>query len=102
VKTFATRDEQEVAGYSEVMEMIFSHWDDIDLTENHIKQLHRDLLKYSGKDDRHRGKYKTLPNHVEAFGNQGPRYRTREKGTSDTTRSRTWYLVHSFVIRYWG
>ena len=67
IKTFATRDEQEVAGYAEVMELIFQHWEAIELTENHIKQLHRDLLKHSKKDSRHRGEYKTLPNHVEAF-----------------------------------
>jgi Fic family protein len=71
IKAFTTRDEQEVAGYAEVMEMIFERWDVIDLTENHIKQLHRDLLKYSNKDQRHRGEYKTLPNHVEAIGPDG-------------------------------
>lgn len=71
IKAFTTRDEQEVAGYAEVMEMIFERWDVIDLTENHIKQLHRDLLKYSNKDQRHRGEYKTLPNHVEATGTDG-------------------------------
>jgi Fic family protein len=67
LRSFATRDEQEVAGYAEVMEMIFAHWPDISLTENHIKQLHRDLLIHSHKDERHRGDYKTLANHVEAF-----------------------------------
>lgn len=71
IKKFSTRDEQEVAGYAEVMEMIFTDFDEISLTENHIKQLHRDLLKYSDKDERHRGEYKTLPNHVEAFGPDG-------------------------------
>lgn len=71
IKSFASRDEQEVAGYADVMETIFSNWDAIDLTENHIKQLHRDLLKYSDKDERHRGEYKTLPNHVEAFDEAG-------------------------------
>jgi len=71
VKAFATRDEQEVAGYAEVMELVFSRSDAIDLTENHVKQLHRDLLKHSEKDNRHRGRYKTLPNHVEAFGPDG-------------------------------
>jgi len=71
VKAFASRDEQEVAGYADVMETIFAHADAIDLNENHIKQLHRDLLKYSAKDNRHRGAYKTLPNHVEAFGPDG-------------------------------
>lgn len=71
IKSFATRDEQEVVGYADVMETIFSNYDAIDLTENHIKQLHRDLLKYSDKDERHRGEYKTLPNHVEAFDDDG-------------------------------
>jgi Fic family protein len=71
VKSFASRDEQEVAGYAEVMETVFAHADAIELTENHVKQLHRDLLKYAAKDDRHRGAYKTLPNHVEAFGPDG-------------------------------
>ncbi len=71
VKSFASRDEQEVAGYAEVMQMIFERWDAIDLTENHIKQLYRDLLKYSDKDQRHRGEYKTAPNPVEAFGPDG-------------------------------
>ena len=65
-KSFTTRHEQEVAGYAEVMEMIFERWDVIDLTENHIKQLHRDLLKCSNKDQRRRGEYKTRPNHIEA------------------------------------
>jgi Fic family protein len=71
IKSFATRDEQEVAGYADAMETIFSNYEAIDLTENHIKQLHRDLLKYSGKDERHRGEYKALPNHVEAFDADG-------------------------------
>lgn len=71
IKGFATRDEQEVAGYAEVMEQIFEAWAAIDLSENHIKQLHRDLLRYSTKDERHRGEYKTLPNHIEAFGPDG-------------------------------
>lgn len=68
---FATRDEQEVAGYAEVMERIYENSQAIEISENHIKQLHRDLLKFSAKDERHRGQYKTLPNHVEAFGPEG-------------------------------
>ena len=67
IKSFASRDEQEVAGYAQVMETLFAHFDAIDLTENHITQLHRDLLAYSNKDERHRGAYKTLANHVSAF-----------------------------------
>jgi Fic family protein len=71
VKSFASRDEQEVAGYADVMDTVFASWSDIPLTENHIKQLHRDLLTYSAKDERHRGQYKTLSNNVEAFGPDG-------------------------------
>jgi Fic family protein len=70
-KSFRSRDEQEVAGYADVMDTVFKNWQHIPLTENHIKQLHRDLLKYSSKDDRHRGNYKTSPNNVEAFGPNG-------------------------------
>jgi Fic family protein len=71
IQTFASRDEQEVAGYSAVMETIFHAWKEIPLTENHIKQLHRDLLQYSQKDDRHRGEYKKLSNNVAAFDDAG-------------------------------
>ena len=53
------------------METIFSSWQDIPVTENHIKQLHRDLLIYSEKDARHRGSYKTLSNSVAAFDEEG-------------------------------
>lgn len=67
IRQFETRDEQEVAGYAEVIETVFQSWEDIPLTENHIKQLHRDLLRYSTKDERHRGNYKTVRNDVGAF-----------------------------------
>src|SRR4051794_23309299 len=69
VKTysFRSRDEQEVAGYAELMELIFSSYNEIVFDENHIKQFHRMLLKYSSKDERHRGEYKKFPNSVEAF-----------------------------------
>jgi Fic family protein len=71
IKAFTTRDEQEVAGYAETMELIFQSSEDIALTENHIKQLHRDLLRYSEKDAHHRGNYKTQPNNVAAFDETG-------------------------------
>lgn len=71
VRAFASRDEQEVVGYAETIGAVFSHYQELDLTENHIKQLHRDLLQYSSKDERHRGGYKTQSNHVEAFGPEG-------------------------------
>ena len=71
IRSFETRDEQEVAGYAGVMETIFASWSVLPLTENHVRQLHRDLLRYSTKDERHRGDYKRLDNHVEAFDAKG-------------------------------
>jgi Fic family protein len=71
IKRFSTRDEQEVAGYAKAMELVFSSWQDIALTENHIKQLHRDLLVHSEKDAWHRGSYKTSTNSVVAFDENG-------------------------------
>ena len=71
VHSFASRDEQEVAGYAETMEQVFQSWEYIPLTENHVRQLHRDLLRHSDKDERHRGTYKTSPNNVVAFDADG-------------------------------
>jgi Fic family protein len=71
LKSFASRDEQEVAGYAEAMETVFRAFADIPLTENHIQQLHRDLLRYSERDARHRGAYKTLSNNVVALDEEG-------------------------------
>jgi Fic family protein len=71
LKPFQSRDEQEVAGYAEAMNLVFASHADIPITENHIKQLHQILLNHSEKDDRHRGEYKKLPNNVEAFDADG-------------------------------
>ena len=65
--SFLTRDEQEVAGYAEAMEMVFDNHQDIPLTENYIKQLHTTLLRHSEKDSWHPGEYKKHSNNVEAF-----------------------------------
>lgn len=61
-----TRDEQEVVGYYEVLELIYENYNDMRLSESYIKQLHQLLLKYSNKDERHRGGYKHLSNQVVA------------------------------------
>lgn len=71
INVFDTRDEQEVAGYAELMDMVFSSWQDIPFKENHIKQLHQVLLTHSEKDTRHRGQYKTHSNSVAAFDENG-------------------------------
>lgn len=69
--SFHSRDEEEVAGYAETMNLIFDSWEHISLTENHLKQLHGLLLTYCAKDVAHRGEYKKLPNNVEAFDADG-------------------------------
>lgn len=71
IKKFETRDEQEVAGYAELMDLMFRAWEDIPFTENHVKQLHQILLQYSQKDEWHRGNYKTNANSVAAFDENG-------------------------------
>jgi len=69
--SFQSRDEEEVAGYAEAIELIFDSYDEIQTSENQIKQIHQILLKHSTKDARHRGEYKKFPNHVEAFSDDG-------------------------------
>jgi len=71
IQSFANRDQQEVAGYSELMDLVFSSWQEIPLSENHIKQLHQILLRYSEKDAWHCGRYKTSSNSVAAFDETG-------------------------------
>ncbi|CAB5494813.1 Filamentation induced by cAMP protein Fic [Bathymodiolus thermophilus thioautotrophic gill symbiont] len=70
-QSFSHRDEQEVAGYSEIMETIFTNFEHIEISENYIKQLHIILLRHSDKDIRHRGEYKKHSNGVEAFNELG-------------------------------
>jgi len=71
IQSFETRDEQEVAGYAELMDLVFESWPNIPFNENHIKQLHQILLRHSDKDSRHRGQYKTNSNSVAAFDESG-------------------------------
>jgi len=70
-KSFKSRDEEEVAGYAELMNTIFENYQVIPLSENHIKQMHRILLQFVKKDERHRGEYKKLPNSVAAYDPDG-------------------------------
>ena len=69
--SFGSRDEQEVAGYAKVMELVFTSWEFIPFNESHIQQLHRDLLFYVDKDEAHRGRYKTHTNSVVARDTDG-------------------------------
>ena len=60
------RDSQEVVGYFQVLDLISESYADIDITENGIKGLHNQLLRFSRKDEWHRGNYKQHSNAVEA------------------------------------
>lgn len=71
ITSFKTRDEQEVAGYAETMDIVFQAFDEMPVTENHIRQLHQMLLRHSTNDERHRGSYKTIANHVVARDHDG-------------------------------
>ena len=68
---FKSRDEQEVAGYAKAMDLLFESWEELTLTENHLKQLHGVLLSFSAKDEHHRGQYKRTPNNVVAYDRAG-------------------------------
>ncbi len=69
--SFQSRDEQEVAGYAYVMDSVQTAWGDLRISGSILLQLHRDLLRYSDKDERHRGQWKSLDNHVAAFDAEG-------------------------------
>ncbi len=66
ITQFQSREEEDVFGYYETLDLIFESYADIPLTENNVRHLHKELLKFSSKDQYHRGNYKTLTNKVVA------------------------------------
>ncbi len=60
------RDEQEVIGYFEALDLITENYDGIQITEGQIKNLHKILMQHGEKDKWHKGKYKQVSNAVEA------------------------------------
>lgn len=66
VSTLEDRDSQEVAGYFEVLDLLSESFREMDITEGTIKTLHNRLLRYSAKDEWHKGDYKKHSNAVEA------------------------------------
>jgi Fic family protein len=71
IRKLSTRDEQEVAGYLELIKNVFDAYQNIAISESTIKQFHQILLGYSEKDEKHKGKYKFGPNRVEAIDHKG-------------------------------
>jgi len=81
ITKLTTREQQEVVGYYETLQIILDNYKDLELTERYIHQLHGILLKHSGKDQSHKGKYKSLSNQVVANypdGTQRTIFRTTE------------------------
>ena len=71
IKKFADRDKQEVKGYYELLENIFNSWENLKFNESSIKHFHKELLKYSDKDQGHLGNYKFGENKVVAYDHEG-------------------------------
>lgn len=70
-QSFRSRDEQEVAGYAELLDVIYNNYQVIPLNENYIRQLHKIMLGGVSKDTSHCGNYKTISNAVAAFDASG-------------------------------
>lgn len=91
------RDAQEVVGYFETLDIIAESNNDIEITENSIKNLHNILMKHSQKDQWHKGNYKQHSNAVEANFPDGTKqivFQTTEAGfaTEDAMRNLfDWY-----------
>jgi Fic family protein len=66
ISKLTTRDEQEVMGYYDGLQIVLDNYSEITITERYIHQLHGILLKHSHKDQSHKGKYKNLSNQVVA------------------------------------
>jgi len=71
IKSFTSRDEQEVVGYIQMLERVFESYNDIPFSESYVLQMHKDMLAYSDKDQGHKGQYKFAPNRVEAKDQSG-------------------------------
>jgi len=101
------RDQQEVAGYFEALDTIAESYLDIEISESTIKGLHNILMRFSQKDEWHKGNYKQHSNVVEATRQDGTKhvvFRTSEPGfeTEDSMRKLVeWYNsdkeAHSIV-----
>lgn len=101
------RDSQEVVGYFETLDLITTSYQDIMITESSIKTLHNILMKYSKKDEWHKGDYKQHSNAVEATLPNGTKqiiFQTTQAGVPTKDAMRTlieWYrndkITHPLV-----
>ena len=56
------RNEEEIYGYREVLDIIHENYENIEFTRNNILTLHNRLYSYSGES--HKGKFKTTDNSI--------------------------------------
>jgi Fic family protein len=97
ISTLEERDQQEVAGYFDTLDVISESFVDIEISESSIKGLHNILMRYNQKDEWHKGDYKQHSNMVEAIKRDGSKqiiFRPTEPGfeTEDAMRRLiTWY-----------
>ena len=91
------RDSQEVVGYFNTLDIISESFLDIEITESGIKNLHNILMKFSKKDEWHKGEYKQHSNAVEANFGDGTKqiiFETTEAGLATENAMRNlvnWY-----------
>lgn len=71
VGKWKNRDEQEVSGYYELLKNVFDSWKVLSFSENAIKHFHNEMLKYTSKDERHKGDYKKIENDVKMYDENG-------------------------------
>lgn len=63
------RNEEEIAGYRDVLELIHENYENIDITPNVILQLHKYLYRYSSKSIG--GRFKGTDNAIEEIDERG-------------------------------
>ena len=91
------RDQQEVLGYFTALDIISESYQDISISEGNLKNLHNILMKFSDKDEWHKGNYKQHANSVEATNPDGTKttiFETTPPGfeTEDAMRALVdWY-----------
>ncbi|WP_243343804.1 Fic family protein [Anaerococcus sp. AGMB09787] len=56
------RNEEEIYGYREVLDIIHENYENIEFTKNNILTLHNRLYSYSGES--HKGKFKNMDNSI--------------------------------------
>ncbi len=95
---FADRDTQEVQGYLETLQNVFDSFWTLPLRESVILSLHHQLLKYSTKDETHRGGYKTTPAYLA-----GKEMQELTEWTSDAFEKKRFHqllIIANFIVEF--